>query len=181
MADITLNNTNLYSDIAKHSIWFPEDQANKVPEVWKPWLLDRGSLTSALTEFSANHFSVNVLSETEKRPLPWEAEKLGLAVDNEARVREVELICQEQVMVFARSIIPLTMLELDSGTFNKMGNKPLGHLLFKDGRARNRKRSLSRYQHANGECVYGRTTPFEYQGGEILVSEFFVNPALISV
>lgn len=171
-----------YSNIINQSTWMTD--CSHAPAEWQPWLEDQGSLTSALMEYSERHFRVNVLTEYWGKPLAWEADKLQIPANLDARIREVELLCYEQVMVFARSIIPISMFEAESDTFAELGSKPLGHLLFKDGRARNRQRSFSLFvgqehtpQIANP--VYGRSTPYEYHGGEILVSEFFVNPSLV--
>ncbi len=171
-----------YAAIAQYSEWLAEanQRTQGLPAEWLPWLLDRGSLTSALTVHSDGEFRVRVLSERWQRPHSREALKLGIPQHLAARVREVELLCNQQVMVYARSIIPLAMFQQEPYTFQGMGSKPLGHLLFQDGRARNRQRSLCIFKAADGKRVYGRATPYEYHGGEILVSEFFVNPSLVS-
>ena len=51
-----------------------------------------------------------------------------------------------------------------------LGSKPLGHLLFKDGIMKK-----SRREFACVEGIYGRRTPYEYEGGLILVNEFFLD------
>ena len=188
--DTPSHSSNSYADIVTQSEWCSDVQelANQIPEAWLPWLEDQGSLTSALMAFSNENFRVNVLSEHWSQPLPWEAKKLGIPLELDARIREVELLCHEEVMVYARSIIPLSMFEAEAQTFKGMGSKPLGHLLFKDGRARNRQRSYAIYRKhdlesedgsESAQTILGRSTPYEYHGGEILVSEFFVNPSLI--
>lgn len=175
------NTASQYRRITHASEWFAESHQRtaEMPSEWLPWLLDRGSLTSALVAHSSGRFEVQVLSETWAKPLAREARKLNVAPHLAARVREVELLCNAQVMVYARSIIPLAMFQQEPHTFQGMGSRPLGHLLFQDGRARYRQRSLSVYRQAGEPTVFGRATPYEYHGGEILVSEFFVNPSLV--
>lgn len=182
-----MNNKPLsYNEIAKYSAWFSDSnqRVSSIPSEWLPWLQDKGSLTSALVNFSGGNFRVRVLAEYWGRPYSREAQKLREPPHLAARIREVELLCHEQVMVYARSIIPLSVFQREPATFQGMGSKPLGHLLFKDGRAKNRQRSISEYQpkQVGTECpsIFGRATPYEYHGGEILVSEFFVNQRLVT-
>lgn len=170
-----------YSNLARHSRWLNIGSASTevFPLDWQPWLLLSGSLTSALIEFSNGDFRVNVLSEKWVKPHTREAIKLGSPPHLAAMVREVELLCEGHAVVYARSIIPLALFESEPHTFMGLGSKPLGHLLFKDGRARNRQRMLSAYHQADKGPIYGRVTPYEYHGGEILVSEFFISSTLL--
>lgn len=170
-----------YQQIVTSSTWFEESALDslRVASAWHSWLLDRGSLTSRLIQFSGGEFRVNVLSETWQRPHRRESLKLGLPQHLTARIREVELLCNDTPMVFARSIIPLSLYRQEPSTFQGLGSKPLGHLLFKAGRARNRQRSITVCNHPKQGQVYGRATPYQYHGAEILVSEFFINPDLV--
>lgn len=183
-------NPQNYQQIARHSAWFSDSnqRVSTIPPEWLPWLQGQGSLTSALVKYSNGKFKVRVLSERWAKPYSREALKLNQPLHLAARIREVELLCNGQVMVFARSIIPLSVFASEPFTFQGMGSKPLGHLLFKDGRARIRQRSISEYRLGKGgsavdlksQTIFGRATPYEYHGGEILVSEFFVNPQLVA-
>jgi chorismate--pyruvate lyase len=170
-----------YQTIIRQSAW--TSMAEKIVAAddvaWLPWLLHQGSLTSALMEFSSERFRVRVLSQHWARPLARESRLLGVDYHLAARIREVELLCNEEVVVFARSVIPLALFRQEPHTFQGMGSQPLGHLLFKDGRARIRKREISSLATKDGSTIYGRATPYQYHGGEILVSEYFVNPVLI--
>jgi chorismate-pyruvate lyase len=83
-------------------------------------------------------------------------------------------------MVFARSVMPQQVFLDQRHVLANIGTRPLGHLLFKDGQMRASKRSVSLYQAKRGPVIYGRSTPYRYAQKEILVSEFFINPSLIS-
>lgn len=175
---------SLYADLPVRSQWFSEQnqRIHAIPHEWRQWLQSRGSLTSALIEVSQDNFRVRVLSEYWRLPTTRESLKLSEPPHLAARIREVELLCNEQVMVFARSIIPLSVFQREPFTFQGMGSKPLGHVLFHNGRARIRQRDIAAYQSTpDSPILFGRATPYEYGGGEILVSEFFVNYDLISL
>lgn len=170
-----------YKTIVDGSRWFDESQAQQqnIPSEWLSWLTEQGSLTTRLTEFANGEFKVNVLDESWAQPNAREAEKLNIPANELARIRQVELLCADQVAVFARSIIPKKVFEAQQQVFTTMGSKPLGHFLFKDGHAQKRQRNFTVYS-VQAQTVYGRVTPYIYQGGEILVTEYFVNPILIN-
>ena len=201
---MSIQPSQFYKSLTTQAEWFSErnQRINVIPSAWQYWLKGRGSLTSSLIKFSDNNFRVNVLSQKWALPTVKEALKLNEPVHIAALIREVELLCDEQVVVFARSIIPLSVYQREPVTFQGLGSKPLGHLLFNNGRARIRERDISSFSldsfsgnkavitndtiHTNDKnqidtkIVYGRATPYEYGIESILVSEFFVNPVLVS-
>ena len=169
-----------YHDLLRNSRWQEAERVD-VPQEWGKWLLDRGSLTTALREFSQGRFKVRVLAERWGRLLPYETQ--GMGVNGTGRsdwIREVELLCSDAAVVFARSVIPQDLARRESQVFQGMGTQPLGHLLFRQGQPRYEERRLSVYRgEADGRVIYGRTTPHTYAGCTILVSEFFISPALL--
>lgn len=170
----------LYQDILAQSEWLSEQSAANaaIPRQWRPWLFDHGSLTAQLKAHSNDAFAVRVLSESWGVPDDREMLKLKLALNSVAQIRQVELLCNGEVMVFARSIIPQSLFEAQQQTFKELGSKPLGHLLFKKGGEQQSRRDISIYRPEAGPTIYGRSTPYLYEGAEILVSEFFVNQKL---
>ena len=173
---------DLYSQLAKDSKWYSEKHptVTAVSEGWRTWLHSRASLTERLIAFSGNQFKVRVLSQRWGKPLLHEANSLNIPMHLAARIREVELYCNGVPMVFARSVMPLQVFLDQRHVLANIGTRPLGHLLFKDGQMRASKRSVSIYSADQGAVVYGRSTPYRYAQKEILVSEFFINPTLIS-
>ena len=132
-------------------------------------MADRGSLTTALKRLANDTFTVKVISENLEIPFASEQEKLGLSENSKAIVREVELQIHGESVVYARSIIPHELTVRSETGLSSLGSKPLGHLLFKDGKMRKSKREFTQINH-----VYGRRTPYDYEGGTILVNEFFL-------
>ena len=173
---------NAYSRLAKDSKWYSEKHPtiSALSEDWRYWLHSRTSLTAQLIEFSANQFKVKVLSERWGKPLLQEARLLNIPLHLAVRIREVELYCHGEAMVFARTVMPLQVFLEQRFVLANIGTKPLGHLLFKNGRMRSSERNISVYQSEINRFTYGRSTPYHYAEKEILVSEFFISPKLVS-
>ncbi len=96
------------------------------------WLLDSGSLTRRLRQLCPDQFRVHVLWQGWNRPSPDEARVLGLRLDAWAWIREVQLLCNNQPWVFARTLIPAKTLHGRSRRLTQLGNRPLGEVLFAD-------------------------------------------------
>lgn len=176
-----------YQELVRMAKWNPIRSlfTRRISQDWSHWIASQGSLTSMLNSFSGNKMHVNIVNESWGKPTVYEANKLGICTSNWAYIREVELYCDDQAMVFARSIIPRHVYNSNKATLGHLGTQPLGHLLFRHARQRNRLRDVCvsqfNHPHSNDSAsnIYGRATPYAYNGGEILVQEFFINPALI--
>lgn len=161
--------------------WHPLNSISlaNTPVEWRHWLEYEGSLTSKLIKFSDGEFEVRVLREHWARPTRYAATKLNLDQHLAVRVREVELLCNNKVVVFARTIIPLLLHQRNQTLFNAMGSRPLGHFLFREGQIDIGKRDIRVHHSAEGHDIYARATPYTFRGSKILVCEHFVNPTLI--
>ena len=93
----------------------------------KSWLLEQGPITKrikSIAEFRLELIQDELSDATED-------EILFLKIDSEEiRIREVILYGNENPMVFARTIIPNTTIEKGLRELGKIGNKPLGDILF---------------------------------------------------
>lgn len=93
----------------------------------KSWLLEQGPITKrikSIAEFRLELIQDELSDATED-------EILFLKIDSEEiRIREVILYGNENPMVFARTIIPNTTIEKGLKELGKIGNKPLGDILF---------------------------------------------------
>ena len=81
-------------------------------------------------------------------------------------VREVELLGKGKVVVFARSLIPLSD---DTKEILKIGSKPLGEVLFNNP---NIKRGAMQITQIGN--IWGRRSTFTIGKTPLLVSEFFM-------
>jgi len=169
---------NQYSDLARHYRWWADYQcaAYKITDPLASKIYNRGSLTQALIDLSGGEFSVNVLRQSVAVPYAHEQRKLGRPLSRAAIVREVELMIHQQAVVFARSVIPLSLLSNAVAPVRNLGAKPLGQLLFSNGKIRVSKREFAQINYQD-ETIFARRTPYDYEGSRVLVAEYFL-PAL---
>jgi chorismate--pyruvate lyase len=92
------------------------------------WLRDRGSLTSRLQ--ARGRFAVRVLRQGLAMPTSDEAVKLGIGRKRLAWVREVALICDNEAVVFAHTILPRRPRGPVSRWLACLGSQSLGARIF---------------------------------------------------
>lgn len=161
--------------LLQNGVAWRADQAltkSQMPAKLKPWLCDQGSLTAALKDVAGGTFQVQLISQKIAIPHCHEQRKLGQPLHLAAMVREVNLCIHNTPVVFARSVIPLSLARKGGGGLARLGQTPLGHLLFKSGRIRISRREF--LQKRNQGPIHARRTPYDYLGGTILVSEYFL-------
>jgi chorismate--pyruvate lyase len=171
--------------------WFLPSQAlkNRIDPRVLAWLSDEGSLTARLKQRCPDAFSVQVLDENWQRPDPSESRLLGTPAGQKALLRQVHLLCGDQLCVYARSVIPLATLQGRHRRLQHLGDKPLGEYLFaQPGLRRERiewrcmtpESSLYRRAlpgKAGEQPIWGRRSLFRIDRKPLLVAEFFL-PAL---
>jgi chorismate--pyruvate lyase len=179
----------------KHAGAFPRLQKsaasarNLQPEILS-WLCDQGSLTQRLVDLCGDHFSVRVLSQQWLRPTKDEARLLKIPARQIVLLRQVQLLCEQQVLVYARSVIPLHTLRGPTRRLKYLGNKPLGGYLFANPSLRRQQQQLLAVTRNNPlfatvlsgssqdcSCVWSRRSLFTLDAKSLLVSEYFL-PAL---
>ena len=99
------------------------------------WLADQGSLTRRISQHCAD-FQVSALKQWHSPAFVDEAAMVGLAIGQNALLREVYLNCGTTPVVFAHSVLPRYSLTGSWATLAKLGNHPLGAALFADPRVR---------------------------------------------
>lgn len=95
---------------------------------FKPWLVDRGSLTERLQAMGP--FSVVVLKQQTAAPTQDEARELSLKREQIAWIREVALVCNGRPVVFAHTVLPRRPRGPLTRWLARLGNRSLGALLF---------------------------------------------------
>ena len=151
------------------------------------WLGDRGSLTRSMMANCHDRFRVELLRQYHGTLLPGEARLLDAGTTRAALVREVRLYCGATAWVFARTLIPLHSLRGPASHLARLGQRPLGEVLFSDPRTRRLRMEIARIRSrhqlfwpATGHlperprAISGRRTLFEYRGRRILVNELFL-------
>jgi chorismate--pyruvate lyase len=151
------------------------------------WLCDQGSLTRRLVDLCGDRFSVRVLSQQWVKPEVDEAALLNIKPHQRVLLRQVQLLCEQDVLVYARSIIPLSTLQGPHRRLKHLGNKPLGGYLFANPNLRREKHQLAAISpnnpmfatalcDSNQDCsrIWGRRSLFTLGGKSLLVSEYFL-------
>ncbi len=154
------------------------------------WLNDQSSLTQRLRQHCPGKFSVRVLSQQWLNANVDEARLLGISQRQRVLVRQVQLLCDRVVLVYARSLIPLKTLSGKHRRLGRLGNKPLGEYLFANSTLRRTQQQIALitdndplFDIARGgnklKCneIWGRRSLFKIDQKPLLVSEFFL-PAL---
>jgi chorismate--pyruvate lyase len=149
---------------------------------YRPWLLDRGSLTLRLKACCPD-FAVRGVRE----------EAMWLPRTGRALVREVFLCCGETPVVYAYSILPLAALTGHWKRLARLGTKPLGLVLFKDprvGRSPLQFKKFGAHQARYARALAGaqaapahlwaRRSEFRLPHGGIWVTEVFL-PAVLEL
>jgi chorismate--pyruvate lyase len=110
--------------------WKPKQYlAQQIPEPWRDWVLDSGSLTQRLKQAFHNDFTVELIRQGMFMPTHPEQKFLSHC-SKMASIREVLLICEGKPRVFARSVIPHSSLIGSNRELLHLGNKSLGDFLF---------------------------------------------------
>ena len=166
-------------------------------------MLDNGSLTQRLKDASDNDFKVKLCFQGYKKPSLAEISSIeaasvkpvrsaqqdvrpefcirhsGLALhaffgrQSVCLIREVELVCDGEVWVRARSAIPIATLTGPERQLKNLGTKPLGEFLF-NSRSMRRSPLVPFCQIEQKEKYYGRRSVFYLHEKPILVSELFL-------
>ena len=161
-----------------------------LPIVYRRALLDHGSLTARLIKASNHNFSVSLLSQVWSRASLSESRLLNVRPQHRCMIREVLLRCNNQPWVYARSVLPAKTLRGKLGHLRRLGNKPLGQLLFSTPNMRRDEFELA-FAPAGVLCehpavanyckleqaIWGRRSRFELYQKPLIVSEIFLPAA----
>jgi chorismate--pyruvate lyase len=145
-------------------VWLSHDESQNIPEVVKIWLYDEQSLTKKL-KCKFELFSVNIVSQKKITPCLSESKILNFSGTCVERI--VELMGNNNAVVYARSVIPVTE---NTKKLLNIGSTPLGEVLFK-----NPDIVRESFQITSIEGTWGRRSIFTIGGIKILVSEFFLD------
>ncbi len=161
--------------------WLPATLVGRFPAAIRPWLQDRGSLTQKLKQ-QCPHFSVQRLFEGFALPLPSEAQKLNLSSQTQVWTRIVLLMCDQQPVVYARTLIPHLTPANPWQRIQNLGNQPLGELLFELPHLHRSEFEFTQTQACWPACpnalsqtlTYARRNLFLQQSHPLLLTEVFL-------
>lgn len=159
------------------------DPAAGPPAALRAWLLDPGSLTAHLRGRFGDDLAVAVLAEGDEIPTAAERDVLDLN-DPTAFVRRVALQRRGFPLVLARTVMPTRTLSGEGERLRRLGDTPLGELVFADFAATRSGFELARlapptklFPELHAEC-WARRSVLTLATGPILVTEAFL-PALL--
>ena len=187
------NLTQRFGNHVFEPVWRSRDMllGHSVPNDIAPWLFEQGSLTKRILLHCNKGFRVEVLSQDWQRPMLNEAIRLGVHPEHHALIREVLLYCGETPWVFARSVLPHKTLTGPRRSLGKLGNRPLGEILFSDPSIQRDALEIAEINKGQRmfECatqclssppdfVWGRRSVFYLHKKPLLVNEVFL-PSII--
>jgi chorismate lyase len=153
---------------------------------YRPWLTDRGSLTSRVVARCA-HFSVQVVFQGLRRPDRDESFVFSAGRRRRVLVREVFLRCADTPVVFAHTVLEPQDVRGAWRSVAGLGNRPLGAALFADPRVRRyalHQKKIGRHHELHRRVasllardpgpLWARRSLFELHGSPILVTEVFL-------
>ena len=165
--------------------------AFRAPRALRGALSDRGSLTRSLKAQFAD-FRVVPVARGLAPPFPDEARTLHVRPHTLAYVRDVQLIGNGHVRVFAHSVLPRPSLRGGWNGITRLGTQPLGEALFTNPRIRrlgltSRRldvrhplyRAAQRHSGISARYLWARRSVFCLGGRPLLVTEVFL-PAIDS-
>jgi chorismate--pyruvate lyase len=166
-------------------IW--HDNLSQVPTQ----LRATGSMTHYMQQRSERCFQVKLLAQTWQNPRSSEALALSISKYSSVLLREVYLLCDDVVCMFARCLFPTDALFGKSWQLQYLGEKPLGELLFNDPKLRRSPfefallragdedyAKATAHLSVKPDLVWARRSIFCWQQKELMVEEVFL-PGLI--
>jgi chorismate lyase len=153
----------------------------RIPPEVLDWLLDPGSLTQRVRALCGKRpFRVRVLSQRYRCSSTAEATVLKIRPGLQVLDRQVQLCRGEQPLVYARSLLPVTLFTGRQQRLKFQGSRSLGATLFADptvtrGELQVAQVAAENIPGAEGVAeVWGRRSVFRIQGKPLLVAEFYL-------
>lgn len=174
--------------------WHAHVNSVNPPAPLRSWLADAASLTARLTA-ACRQFRVQLVRQASGRGTAEECEMIGLPKRMRVWRREVILHCDDQAVVFARTIAPCAG-KADWPWLRNLGERSLGAALFADPRVRRGELEFARLQAAHPlrramraalgrdddvqHIFYARRSKFGRRRSCLLVTEVFL-PSILQL
>lgn len=153
---------------------------------YRKWLIDNGSLTARL-QARYSQFSVKPTVVKFAKPMLGEGDLMHTSTRQTALIREVLLMGNQQPVVFAHSVLPRSSLRGAWHGLGKLGNKPLGAILFANPKIKRtplhyKKLSacnpisvrVAEHLQTSPNALWARRSIFSLNCAKILVTEVFL-------
>jgi chorismate--pyruvate lyase len=177
-------------NLGREPRWRPIGRASRsLPPDLASWLSSTESLTQRLQDRCGSRFTVDLISQSWRRPFPGECAALGMQRRAWALVRQVYLCCGTRPLVYARTVIPRSTLRGSRRRYARLGERPLGEVLFASAGVERSPFEVAMlmpgdFLHdaaSNGarsgrSALWARRSVFWVEGHPLLVSEIFMPP-----
>lgn len=149
------------------------------------WIEEQGSLTKRLRGIYGDSFGIKLLYQCWKPAFVDECNILMIRPDQFHLVREVLLYANAKPLIIARTILPSSTVKTSNGKLSKLGNRPLGEVIFANPNMKCRSREtieltptiwsteLKKEIDIN-QSVWGRRSLYNIKDNNLLVAEFFL-------
>lgn len=130
---------------------------------------------------------MRVLNQQWSQAKADEARLLDIPMRQRVLVRQVQLLCDENVYVYARSLIPLKTLTGKHRRLRRLGKRPLGAYLFAHANLQRSQQQIARItikdplfdiasagSRLKCDQIWGRRSLFKIDQKPLLVSEYFL-------
>lgn len=171
--------------------WFRDRSGIKssIPAEVSSWIYETSSLTQRLKKNCGINFRVKILNQQWIKPWPEEARILHLGMNRYALVREVQLFCNRQPLIIARTVISPDTLKGAQRRLSSLGTRPLGEVIFTYPGLKRHRLDIVQinpvdWRQELGETldiqqvVWGRRTVYGIASRKLLVCEFFLPTVL---
>lgn len=154
----------------------------RIPPAVLDWILDHASLTRRVRSLCGDGiFRVRILSQAYRYASEAEAQVLRIQPGLRVLDRQVQLCCDDRPLVYARSLLPVTLFTGREQRLKYQGSKSLGATLFSDPTVTRGELQVANVpsEHIPGAededvDVWGRRSVFRIQGKPLLVAEFYL-------
>jgi chorismate lyase len=175
--------------LRREPLWRPVRKPFAPASAPRTWLDEPRSLTARLRAGCHDRFNVILLRQTWRRPFPGEAASLGVPGRRRMLVREVMLRDGLTPLVLARTVIPAASLRGRHCALARLGNRPLGEVLFAQRGLHRWSRQCCRLDRGIWmpsvaslcgplQTLWGRRSVYGVGNARLLVAEFFLPAAL---
>lgn len=165
--------------------WHPAAKiAWQIPPRFAPWLLDLNSMTQAMRRITSD-IRVDIIHQSWQRPTASEAKYLVIEPLSSVLIREVYLLADETVWMYARTVIPAAAFKgQEHDLLQALNHRPLGDILYQQPGIYRQQLEITRlcafqpeFQHviAKYPCqatiLWGRRAQFRVFDSRLSVSE----------
>lgn len=160
--------------------------SHRVPANIQSWIYESGSLTKRVKQQYGETFAVEVLFHQWRLPFLSESRLLQHPHDQFCLIREVLLTGNGIPLILARTIIPQQTLKGAQRTLSRLGNRPLGEVIFSYPKLKRLEMDIALVEKNNWthyiskktnvrHAIWGRRTIYKIKDRQMLVSEFFLD------